>query len=305
MPNNVFVICSFGVLGHTKLNDILLDAWLASDLARMDNCYLIFAGAGQEDDYERSLRQRVKASGLSKRIRITGYVTPTMYENYLAVADAAVQLRTCSRGETSGAVLDCLAHSVPTIVNNHGSMTELPSDVVVKLPDQFTVTELARTLERLFSEPAQRKAVGSAAIQYVRTELDPALVGAKYAQAIEEFAGSHPVASRQRLLLAIRALSNGTAPPGRDLAQTAAAIAENIPPLGKRKVLVDISELVRNDAKSGIQRVVWSILGAMTQNESTYRVEPVYHVREPVPLWAKLYGRGNRYRATWTGRRPG
>jgi glycosyltransferase involved in cell wall biosynthesis len=107
-------------------------------------------------------------------------------------------------------------------------------------------------------------------------QLDPAVVGAMYAQAIESFAGRHPVASRRRLLQAIRDLSNGTIPPNRDLAQTAAAIAENIPPLGKSKVLVDISELVNRDAKTGIQRVVWSILREMTQYEANYRAEPVY-----------------------------
>jgi glycosyltransferase involved in cell wall biosynthesis len=276
LPNDAFVICSFGVLGHMKLNDVLLDAWLASDLARLDNCYLIFAGDGQGNDYERSLSQRVKASEMSKRVRITGYITPEVYENYLAVADVAVQLRARSRGETSRAVLDCLAHGAPTVVNDHGSMAELPTEAVIKLPDKFTASELARMLERLFREPDLRKAMGNAAMRYVHTELDPAVIGARYAQAIEAFAANQPVASRHRLLLAIRALSNGKVPPSRDLVQTAAAIAENIPPSGKRKLLIDISEFVKCNAKTGIQRVVWSILGAMTQNDATYRVEPVY-----------------------------
>ncbi|MGD1948550.1 MAG: glycosyltransferase family 4 protein [Leptolyngbyaceae cyanobacterium] len=61
-----------------------------------------------------------------------------------------------------------------------------------------------------------------------------------------------------------------------ELAQIASCIAKNLSP-NKKKMLVDISELVQRDAKSGIQRVVRSILINLLENPpSSYDVVPVY-----------------------------
>lgn len=69
-----------------------------------------------------------------------------------------------------------------------------------------------------------------------------------------------------------------TVPPTQfDLLATAKSIAVNNPPPGSRQLCVDISELVLRDAKSGIQRVVRSILLELLKSPpSGYRVEPVY-----------------------------
>ena len=60
----------------------------------------------------------------------------------------SVQLRAFSQGETSAAVMDCIAHSLPTIVNANGSFAEIPEDCVMMLPDSFTNEELFQHLIR-------------------------------------------------------------------------------------------------------------------------------------------------------------
>lgn len=58
---------------------------------------------------------------------------------------------------------------------------------------------------------------------------------------------------------------------------TAAAIANNRPRTGLRQLLVDVSELVRHDAKTGIQRVVKNVLSALlTSPPVGFTVQPVY-----------------------------
>lgn len=62
-----------------------------------------------------------------------------------------------------------------------------------------------------------------------------------------------------------------------DWLKTAQAIAQNHLHTTERQLLVDISELVHRDAKSGIQRVVRSILSELLANPPRgFRVEPVY-----------------------------
>ena len=60
-------------------------------------------------------------------------------------------------------------------------------------------------------------------------------------------------------------------------AQVAAALFSNHrPPPSKPRLFVDISELSKNDAKSGIQRVVRNIVRELLKRENSYRVEPVF-----------------------------
>lgn len=62
-----------------------------------------------------------------------------------------------------------------------------------------------------------------------------------------------------------------------DLVMTANAIAQNHPHLQKRQLLVDISELVKRDSKTGIQRVVRSIIAELFINPPNgFNVELVY-----------------------------
>lgn len=66
-----------------------------------------------------------------------------------------------------------------------------------------------------------------------------------------------------------------------------ALVQENYP---RRQLLVDISELVQRDAKSGIQRVVRSILKEwLTHPPEGYRVEPVYATVEQGYRYARQF----------------
>ena len=59
--------------------------------------------------------------------------------------------------------------------------------------------------------------------------------------------------------------------------KTAQVIAQNHPESTEKQLLIDISELVHRDAKSGIQRVVRSVLAELLTNPPPgFRVEPVY-----------------------------
>ena len=73
LGNDDFVVCSFGLLGPTKLNHRLLDAWLTSTLAKNANCVLVFVGENHDGDYGTELITTIRRSGLNKRIRITGW----------------------------------------------------------------------------------------------------------------------------------------------------------------------------------------------------------------------------------------
>lgn len=276
--NNDFVICTFGILGETKLNQHLLDAWLMTPMAGEGKCHLIFVGQdSQNNPYCERLRRSINASPAKGRIRITGFVSPEVYRQYLMAADIAVQLRALSRGETSAAVFDCLAYGVPTIVNANGSMVELPEGSVVMLPDKLSTDELADALTMLRDKPEKRQALSQEA-RCVAVRHSPDQVAGRYHDAIETISRLSPATADVRALAEHASLVSA---PLDDEAwlELARNLAEESPFQrgGIRQLLVDVSILAREDFKTGIQRVVRSQLLALLSNPPAgFRVEPVW-----------------------------
>ncbi len=270
------VICSFGMLGPHKLNDRLLEAWLSSDLAKDNNCILVFVGENHTGEYGQKLFAAIQLSGLSNRIRITGWADAETFRHYLAAADIGVQLRTHSRGETSAAVLDCMNYGMPTIVNANGSMAELPAVAVWKLADEFSSDQLIDALETLWRDESRRKKQGERARNIILKHHAPRTCTDQYCAAIEKFY-RNAATDIPSLTHAIAEIEPAPANPDA-LLLLAATIAQSIQPrFVSRQLLVDVSELVQRDSKSGIQRVVRSILFEWLRHPlEGLRIEPVY-----------------------------
>ena len=273
-----FLLCTFGQLQDNKLNHRLLRAWLDSRTARDPRCRLVFVGETPPSDYCDTLRSTIEASGVADRIHITGFASPELYRRYLQAADAAVQLRTMSRGETSAALFDCMGQGLATVINAHGPMATCPPDAVTMLPDVFKDVELTEAIDRLRFDPELRARLGTRARYVVRDELSPSVAAAAYHAAIERFAAA--------------------ASPALDARRIATEVAERLPeveddgallhfardlakrrPLKRpyRQFLVDVSALAREDLRTGIQRVVRAQLSALMANPPPgFRIEPVW-----------------------------
>lgn len=283
-----FLVCSFGMLGPTKLNHRLIDAWLASPLSQDERCQLVFVGENHPGGYGQDLLLAIKQA--RGRITITGFATPEIYKLHLAAADTAVQLRTNSRGETSAAVLDCMAYGLPTIVNAHGSNAEIPADCVQALPDVFQNEDLVQALTDLQTNPGHCKAIGARARHYVGDFLNPRRIARQYRDAIENFALSGPQSMRAAQFAALARTDD---PPLVDKAWLDVAQATSTIrwcDVATRQLLVDVSELVPIDAKSGIQRVVRSVLNCLIAHPPKgFRVEPVYGDHARVYRYAREF----------------
>jgi glycosyltransferase involved in cell wall biosynthesis len=280
LAQDSFVICSFGILGPAKQNHRLLKAWLESKLAWDPRCELIFVGENHGGEYGLQLIETVGQSGLQQHIHITGWVDAKTFKSYLEAANIAVQLRTLSRGETSGTILDCMNFGLPTIVNAHGSTAELPKDAVYMLPDEFRDDELIEALETLWRDAEKREAMGSRAREVISTLHAPVACAEQYAQAIEGFYDK----SQTDIRALIDALAGLDSLPADEesLAALAASVGQSLPRKRPgRQILVDVSALVQMDLKTGIERVTRSILvNLLLDPPAGYRIEPVYATSE-------------------------
>jgi glycosyltransferase involved in cell wall biosynthesis len=273
-----FVVCSFGIVHPTKWNHRLLDAFLCSDMAHDPRCHLIFVGdASEPPSYRQSMMERIAASPARDRVRITGFVPESAYRFYLTAADVAVQLRARSQGESSRGALDAMAHGLPLIVNTCGTMAELPADCVMKLPAMFGDDDLVRALERLWRDERERKRMSALAQQHIRTHHHPAVVAEQYREAIEFCSTGTDQARYRRLVHKLADDQTSVEPSDGDLASVAACIAANMPALGRRQLLLDISGVVAQaTAASDLPPALSDILGHLPDIELLgFRVEPI------------------------------
>jgi glycosyltransferase involved in cell wall biosynthesis len=270
VDDDAFLVASFGSTSMTKLNHRLLSAWRESGLGQDNRCQLVFVGGG-DDDYTRRLQHA--CAGLNARV--TGRTSDATYRAFLKASDLAVQLRETSRGETSGAALDCMAAGLPLIVNDHGSLSEFPPSTVWSLDDRFSDRELIVALESLRDRQADRSLLSQAAIRHVRAAHDPVRIGLAYRDAIE---AAYRSPNSGTIGLA-RRLAGALPPAPTQAMATVAGICASVSlpaPMEKRQILFDVTAIARNDAGSGIERTVRNLLTAlMDAPPPGFRIEPV------------------------------
>lgn len=271
-----FVICSFGFLGPTKLNERLLGCWMDSALAVDERCKLIFVGECN-DDYQARLLEKIRDEGLGDRIKITGYVSSEIYRYYLTSADAAVQLRTESRGETSAAALDCMNYGLPLIVNANGSMAELRKDSVLMISNDFSDIELIDALENIRENPKLRSQISSVARKIISNKHSPLKCAKDYADAIETFYKSCSFNLSKLVSDIVEGAPKNSFINNLNLFDLSENLAINFPKtrVGKR-LFIDVTVTCQDDYKTGIQRVVRAVLLEFLKEDfHGFRAEPV------------------------------
>ena len=276
------LVCSFGIVGPIKLSHQLLEAFTSLDVALQDKLHLVFVGGRYDDPYTIALDEEIeKASSAGWDVRCTDWVGVEEYDEYLRSADVAVQLRTDSRGETSRALLDCLAHGIPTIISDHGPASELPGNVVVKLPDDSSSSEISRALSALLASSERRSAIGRDAAAYVSMVHAPALAAALYREAIESMYANDLGRNDGYVVSRLAKVARQVHPSDNDLLETCLCMARNGRRYTKRQLLLDISQIVVHDLRTGIERVSRAVLHESfhCSQLSSFRVEPVYSMK--------------------------
>ncbi|HVJ39328.1 MAG TPA: glycosyltransferase [Stenotrophomonas sp.] len=277
-----FLLVSFGFLAETKLNHLLLDAMAELPPAVQQKIRVVFVGENESGDYGQAIRRRVQELKGRVRVEITGFANDSLYRDYLVAADLAVQLRAGSRGETSKAVYDCLAHALPTVVNDYAGFSELPSQAVRTVEGNPTPESLASALLRLFEDPAARRLLGSYGREYIRSHHDPDITARAYVVALEdaqvqgEWRDGSLVVNR----LADVLVSAGTSPREMDALEHALQLAAQR--RGTPRLLLDLSEVVSADYGTGIHRVVRNMAREclLAEHPTQMKVEVVAHDKQ-------------------------
>jgi glycosyltransferase involved in cell wall biosynthesis len=176
--------------------------------------------------------------------------------------------------------LEAMACGAPTLGANASSLPEVIGWSEA-LFDPYSPSNMAEKMTQALLDHAFRaKLKEHALVQVKKFSWDTSAVKAiaalegLHAQNASKPLVAYPTAS---LLDSIAQIQSTPSATEKDLAHTANAIAFNTSLEAPKKLLLDVTELVRLDAKSGIQRVVRSILLALHQDTpSGYELCPIY-----------------------------
>lgn len=235
------IICCFGFIAESKLNHIILDAWLTSTVLQKMSSRLVFVGEAKYE-YGLDFLKKVSSSGFGDRISVTGWADDASYRNHLSGADFAVQLRGNSRGESSAAVFECLTVGLPVVLNAQGSFSEFPAEAVVQLPETVSVEALRNAIERLARNPTERCRLKEAGRRLASATHSPAATATAYRDAIERFHGQSQNEAGGVLAALTRLPDFRGSPEERD--DLARAIAVSFPVfMAHRRIWLDVATL--------------------------------------------------------------
>lgn len=272
IPADCFTICSFGLMDKLKLNEKIIEAFFCAQRIFNRNCRLIFVGDCPKT-YNDQIINIMKVNGFMNCVHITGFVDSDIYQKYLAAADVAVQLRQKSRGETSRAVLDCMANGLPVIVNAHGTFNDYKDEDVFKIADPVCVDNLSEAMVRLESDEALRLEIGQHAYQTIATKHSPEVAAAAYAEVIERTIESDDRIVMQPMFNSFTNMED----PELEIIKQAKYAVKNLALRDRPRILIDVSYTNSFDHRSGIQRVVKNVVREFLELEDkSLVIEPVF-----------------------------
>ena len=268
-----FLFCSYGLVTPQKAILEIIHAFSKSLPDLGPDCQLIFVGEYTSEDYQKTVEAVITDLGLASKVKVTGYVPDNRYSKYLSITDVAIQIRTYTRGETSRALLDCLAYGIPTIINSIGSFNDYSEQVVIKLEDPVSIDDLSDCFIEIEKNHQHRQKISQCAIDLIFKEHNPEIIAAYYADVIRKAIDAD---DRQLISPVVRKLADQRVE-NQSLDEIVRLAAKNINLRKQTQLLIDVSRIVRIDQQSGIQRVVRNLLIEFFKDRKySYRIEPVY-----------------------------
>lgn len=160
------VVASFGVVNALKQGVTVIDAFVAArHRSGHEDARLVFVGPAGAADTE-SILGRAQELGITSSVELTGEVDEATYRTWLDRAWVAVQLRSVTNGESSGAIGDCLTAGIPTIATAIGPNRSLPEHAARTVAVGADSDVVAEVLAALLASPEQRSRLGDGALAY-------------------------------------------------------------------------------------------------------------------------------------------
>ncbi|QIN62864.1 Glycosyl transferases group 1 [Caballeronia sp. SBC1] len=155
-------LLTIGHINRNKRVDNVIRAIAASPLLKQNVVYRLVGFI----DPKTTLELTALANGLRVNLVISGPVNDTELASAVGEADVMSCLRWPSLEAASASAIEAMLYGKATVVTDTGFYSEIPDDCVEKISHEDEIDEVRATLERLYSSPAARAALGERASQW-------------------------------------------------------------------------------------------------------------------------------------------
>lgn len=187
-----FLLASVTTPARNKRIELVVQA-VAQLRQRYPALKLVILGSGPLGETGRSLQSD---PALRQGITVTGWLDGDAYRDHIRMADAVVDMRYPSGGETSASLLRALAAGKALIVSQQGPFAELPGSCSVKIAvDAEEARNLTAAIAHLMSDAEHRARMGQAAREFASSQLGLDTAADGYARFLREVILSAPAAA--------------------------------------------------------------------------------------------------------------
>jgi glycosyltransferase involved in cell wall biosynthesis len=164
LPTTAPIWASFGHINPYKRMENALRAFKRFRIEHSDARYILVGSISPNYD----LQNLIRRLDLDDAVLVTGYVSRSPFERYVAAADLCLNLRYPTAGETSASLLRLLGAGKPTLVSAVGAFAELPDDVCARVDVDASEGDLILAYARLLHDhPVIAAQLGSNARSFV------------------------------------------------------------------------------------------------------------------------------------------
>ena len=263
-----------GGVDHRKNIDGLISAY-ATLPANVRNAHQLAVVCSVHPDNRQALQQLAARCGLAPdELVLTGFVPD---KDLVALYHLCKAFVFPSWHEGFGLpVLEAMHCGAPVIAAGTSSLPEVVG-CEEALFDPLDKSSIAQKILQVLVDGAFRQRLIAHGTQQAQKFSWNATAQRAIAALEKMPAAAVPSNSKKCALHAIASICTAVTPADADLCATAAALAYNLGNPTGRQLLIDVSTIIHSDAKSGIQRVVRSLLGALLAAPlPRVEVRPIY-----------------------------
>ncbi len=235
------------------------------------NIYFSFIFKKNEIGFRKILESKIIKNKFKNKVNIINTQSHNQFESFVLEADIAIQLSNNFSDYTF--ILECLSAGIPTIVN-----TDVFQDkITFNIKKEFSIVDLENAIDYLYNNPAYRSELSQNSKTYIKENYSFENIAGQFENKINHFLNYNPNVLKEKLISQIVKDSH-LEYEAKDILHTAECIASNHLVVESPQILVDISNLIINDVRTGVQRVVRGVLMSLLKNPPLgYRIEPIYY----------------------------
>lgn len=161
-----FVVATFGYVGVSKG---VFACIVALEILRSWGIPAELYFVGDPAGLEGALNHVAVQYGVRDHVHWdTGFVEDARYRNFMAAADAAIQLRSYGFGQPSAALADCISAGLPAVASNELALSCDAPPYIERVPDHTSPLLVAEGLARIWERSRDREAHEEQRQEYLR-----------------------------------------------------------------------------------------------------------------------------------------